>query len=68
MKIPLKEIRNYVLSSTKEFPHEDVIRNIVAEGEVVDRLANLDAFLRVERELTRIDPQFLIFYMDIPYP
>ena len=30
MRTTLKEIRNYVLPSTKELPHEDFIPNIVA--------------------------------------
>ena len=67
MRVTLKEMWNYVLPSTKEFPHEDVIPKIFVEGEVVDKLAKLDDVLRVERELKRIDPQFLGFYMDIPY-
>ena len=68
MRVTLKEMRNYVLPSTKEFLHEDVIPNIIVEGEATDNLAKLDDAPRVERELKRIDPQFLGFYMDIPYP
>ena len=68
MRVTLKEMRNYVLPSTKELPHEDFIPNIGAEGEAANRLAKLDDFLRVERELKRADPQFMEFYMDIPYP
>lgn len=68
MRNTLKEIRNYVVPSTKELPHEDIIPNIVVEGEVANKLANLDDFLSVERELKRIDHQFMGFYMDIPYP
>lgn len=68
MRVTLKEMRNYVLPNTKELPHEDVIPNIVAKGEATDKLAKLDDVLRVERELKRIDTQFLGFYMDIPYP
>ena len=69
MRTTLKEIKNYVLPSTKELPHEDVIPNIVAEREAVDKLAKLDDFLRVEREMKRVDPNFKGFYMlDIPYP
>ena len=40
MRETLKEMRNYVLPNSKEFPHEDIIPNIVAEEEVVDKLAN----------------------------
>ena len=61
MRVTLKEMRNYVLPSTKELPHEDVIPNIVAEGEAVDTLAKLDDFLRVERELKKAGPQFMGF-------
>ncbi len=67
MKVTLKEMKNYVLPSTKELPHEDVIPNIVVEGEVASKLANLDDVLRVERGLKRIDPQFWDFTSDIPY-
>ena len=49
MRVTLKEMRNYVLPSTKELPHEDVISNIAVEDEAVDRLPKLDDVLRVER-------------------
>ena len=68
MRVTLKEMRNYLLLSTKELPHEDIIPNIVAEGEVADKLAKLEHVIRVEKDLKRIDPQFIGFYMDIPYP
>lgn len=68
MRETLKEIRNYVLPSCKELPHEDIIPNIVAEGEAADKLSKLDDVLRVEKELKRIDPNFTGFYMDVPYP
>ena len=68
MREILKEMRNYVLPNSKELPHEDIIPNIVAEGEVADKFANLDDVMRVEREFKKIDPQFIEFYMDIPYP
>ena len=66
MRATFKEIRNYVLPNSKEFPHEEIIPNKVEKGEVVDKLAKFDDVLRVEKELKRIDPQFLGFYMDIP--
>ena len=56
MRVTLKEMRTYVLPSTKELPLEDVIPNIVVEGEVADKIAKLDDVLRVERESKRIDP------------
>ena len=68
MRATLKEMINYVLQSTNELPHEDIIPKIVVEGEVASKLAKLDDVLWVERELKRIDPQFVGFYMDIPYP
>ena len=64
----MKEMRNYVLPNSKEFPFEDIISNIVAEGEATDKLSKLEDLLRVERELKRIDPQFSRFHLDIPYP
>ena len=66
MRTTLKEMRNYVLPNTRESPFEDIIPNIVAEGEAADKLAKLEDVLRVERELKRIDPQFPGFHMDIP--
>ena len=61
-----------MLPSTKELPHEDVIPNIVVEGEETDKLAKLDDVLRVEREMKRVDPNFMGyfmgFYMEVPYP
>ena len=68
MRTTLKEIRNYVFPATKESPHEDVIPNIVAEGEASDKLAKLDDVLRVEREMKRVYSNFRGFYMDVPYP
>ena len=68
MRATLKEMRNYVLPNSKEFPLEDIIPNIVAEGEAADKLSKLEDVLRVEKELKRINPQFLGFHMDIPYP
>lgn len=68
MRNTLKEIKNYVLPSTKELPHEDLIPNIVPEGEAADKLSKFDDVLRVERELKRIDPSFKVFYLDVPYP
>lgn len=68
MRETLKEMRNYVLPSSKELPHEDIFPNIVVEGEATDKLSKLDDVLRVEKELKRIDPNFLGFYMDVPYP
>ena len=59
---------NYILPSSKELPHENMIPNIVAEGEAADKLSKLDDVLRVEKELKRIDPNFLKFYMDVPCP
>lgn len=53
MKITLKEIRNYVLPSTKELPHEDGVPNIAIEGEAVNRLAKTDDVLMVERGMKR---------------
>ena len=49
MRVTLKEMINYVFPSTKEFPHEDIIPNIVVEGKVADKLAKLDHVLRVEK-------------------
>ena len=68
MRATLKEMRNYILPNSKEFPLEDIIPNIVAEGEVANKISKLEDVLRVEKELKRIDPQFLGFHMDIPYP
>ena len=68
MRATLKEMRNYVLPNSKELPHEDLIPKIVAEGEAADKFSKLNDVLRVEKELKRIDPQFVGFYMDIPYP
>ena len=57
-----------MLPSTKVLAHEDPIDNIVAKGEVVDKLAKFDDFLRVEGDIEKEDPNFKGFYMDIPYP
>lgn len=53
MRETLKEMRNYVLPNSKELPHEDLVLNIVVEGEVVDKLSKLDDVLWVEKELKR---------------
>lgn len=68
MRKTLKEILNYVLPSKKEFPHEDLILNIVFEGELAEKLSKFDDVLRVERELKRIDPNFKGSYLDFHYP
>lgn len=68
MRKTLKLIRNYVFPNTKELPHEDLIPNIVVEGEVADKLAMFDDVLRVEREMKKVDPNFKGFYMDVPFP
>lgn len=68
MKITLKKMRNYEFPRTKELPHEDVTPNIVAEGEAANKPPKLDDVLRMEREMKRAYPQFMVFYMDIPYP
>ena len=68
VKNTIKEIRNYVLPNIRELRHQDVIPNIVAEGEAENKLAKLDDVLRVEKEMKRIDPNFMGFYMDVPYP
>ena len=68
MRVTFKEMRNYVLPSTKELLHEDIIPKTVVEGEETDKLAKLEDVLRVEKELKRIDPQFAGFYIDISYP
>ena len=68
MRATLKEMRTYILPSTKELALEDIIPNIVAEGGAADKLAKLEDVLRVEKGLKRIYPQFVGFYMDIPYP
>ena len=56
MRATLKEMKNYVLPNSKELPHEDIIPNIVVEGEAPEKLAKLDDVLRVKKELKRIDP------------
>ena len=52
-----------MLQNIKELPHEDLIPNIVAKGEAVDKLAKLDDVLRMERELKMVDPNFKGFYI-----
>ncbi len=67
MRATLKEMRNYVLPNSKELPHQDIIPNIVAKGEVADKLAKLDDVLRVERELKELTP-ILRFLYGYPLP
>ena len=57
-----------MLPNIKELPHEDFIPNIIIEGEATNKHEKMDDILRVERELKRVDPNFMGFYMDIPYP
>ena len=54
IRATLKEMRNYVFPNSKELPHEDLIPNIVAEGEAADKLSKLDDVLRVEKELKKL--------------
>lgn len=68
MRNTLKEIRNYVFPSMKDFPHEDLIPNIIVEGEVADKLSKFDDVLRIDRELKRVDPNFKGFYLGYPLP
>lgn len=68
MRNTLKEIRGYVFPNTRESPQEDLITNLLVEGEAIDKLAKFDDVLRVENELKREDPSFKGFYLDVPYP
>ena len=54
MRNTLKEIRNYVLPSTKEFLHEDLIPNVVAKGEATKKMPKLYDVLRVEIPTSKV--------------